>query len=192
MLTEKQFRERARSELRQIGDEIRCVAADRDLYRKLEHEIIEPNRQLRDRRSAFFDMVRGCYVDAMTARLLRLLEPGDGDVSLHRVLEQLVAYPELLHDRISEQELAKDRVALDQAAARLRRVALPRAKHHERTLTALAATHRQIDAAVDLILATVSTYYWIVADSYIELDIRQSEDPLSIFLFAWATPAAVN
>src|ERR1700757_939287 len=97
MLTEKQFRERARSELRQIGEQLRGLAADRDVYWKLEREIVEPNPQLKNNRSAFFDMLRGCYVDAMTARVLRLLQPADADVSLPRILEQLTKYPDLLH-----------------------------------------------------------------------------------------------
>ncbi|MGA2904934.1 MAG: hypothetical protein ABSD98_13945 [Candidatus Korobacteraceae bacterium] len=189
MLSEKQFRERAKSELRQIGNQVLSLATDRDIYWKLEREIIQPNPQLCQARSAFLDMLRGCYADAMAARALRLLEGEDGGVSLPRVLAQLAEYPQLLHDKITESELADDRGALIQAAAELKRAVAPHAGHHERTLPALASTQRELDAAIDRMIATVKTYYWIVAESHLDLDVKHSEDPLSIFQFAWATPA---
>ncbi len=192
MLTEKQFRERARSELRQIGAELKALANDRDIYWKLERNIVERNPQLKDSRSAFLDMVRSCYADAMTVRVLRLLDPGDGDASLSRILEQLAEYPTLLHDRISEQEFANDRRALQQAAVNLRRVALPRVAHHERTLSALASAHRELDAALDLMLAGIKTYYWIIADGHIDVEPDQSEDAMSVFQFPWAGPAVIS
>jgi len=188
MLSEKQFRERARSQLRQIGSQLRGLANDRDIYWKLETEIVEANPQLRHARSAFLDMVRGCYVDGVTARVLRLLEPANGDASLPAVLAQLSEYPALLHDKITEHELAEDRAALQQAAANARRVALLRAEHHERTLSALSSAHRELDAAIDLMISTVKTYYWIVNESYIELGVNYAADPLAIFQFAWGVP----
>ena len=188
MLTEKQFRERARSELRQIGEQLKGLVADRDVYRKLESEIVERNPQLRNGRSAFLDMLRGCYVDAMTARILRLLQPDDADASLPRILDQLVAYPDLLHGRLSQREFADDRRALAEAVLNMKRSTIPRAAHHERTRTALATAHRELDAALDLIIADVKNYYWIVGDSYIDLEVSQGGDPMSIFQFAWATP----
>ena len=188
MLSEKQFRERARSQLRQIGSQLRGLATDRDVYWKLEHEIVQPNPQLHYARSAVLDMVRGCYVDGVTARVLRLLEPADGDASLPAVLTQLAEYPALLHDKITERELADDRTALRQAAANVRQVALLRAEHHERTLSALSSAHRELDATIDLMISTVKTYYWIINESYIDLDVSYADDPLSIFQVAWAVP----
>src|SRR5215471_577089 len=88
MLTEKQFRERTRAGLQQIGAQLRGIAADREVYRRFEQEIVEPNPQLHAR-SAFLDMVRGCYADGMILRALRLLEPQEGEPSLPRILEQL-------------------------------------------------------------------------------------------------------
>ncbi len=192
MLSEKQFRERARSELRQVGEQLRGLAADRDVYWKLEREIVEPNPQLKNGRSAFLDMLRGCYVDAMTARVLRLLQPADADVSLPRILEQFTKYTDLLHGRLSQREFAGDRKALQNAAVQVERATVPRAAHHERTLSALASAHRELDAALDLMLSTVKTYYWIVSDSYIDLDVAHADDPLSIFLFAWAVPVVAH
>jgi len=188
MLSEKQFRERARSELRQIGEQLKGLAADRDVYWKLEREIVEPNPQLKNGRSAFLDMVRGCYVDATTARVLRLLQPDGADVSLPRILEQLAEYSGLLDGKLSEREFLEDRGALQQAIISVKRVALPRAGHHERTLPALASAHRELDATLDLMLATVKAYYWIITDSYIDLDVSHAEDPVAIFQSAWAVP----
>jgi len=189
MLSEKQFRERTKSELRQIGSQVLSVATDRDIYWRLEREIIQPNPQLRDARSAFLDMLRGAYTDATAARVLRLLDGQDGGTSLPRVLGQLANYPQLLHDRITERECAADQAALQQAAANLKQVIEPRFAHHERTPSALAATHRALDAAIDLTISTIKTYYWIVADSYLDLDIKHAEDPMAIFHSAWAVAA---
>jgi hypothetical protein len=188
MLSEKQFRERARSQLRQIGSQLRGLATDRDVYWKLEHEIVRPNPQLHDARSAVLDMVRGCYVDGVTARVNRLLKPAEGDASLPAVLAQLAEYPQILHDKITEHELAADRAALQQALSNVRQVTLPRAGHHERTLSALSSAHRELDAAIDLMISTVRTYYWIINESYIDLDVSYGDDPLAIFQFAWAVP----
>jgi hypothetical protein len=186
MLSEKQFRERAKTELRQIANQVLSVATDRDIYWRMEREIIQPNPQLRNARSAFLDLVRAAYADATAARVLRLLDGQDGAISLPRVLAQLESYPQLLHDRITEQECAADQAALAQAAANLKQVSEPHFAHHERTLSALAATHRALDVAIDLTISTVKTYYWIVADSYIDLDIQHAEDLMAIFSSAWA------
>ncbi len=188
MLSEKQFRERARTELRQIGEQLKALATDRDVYWKLERDIVEPNSQLKHGRHAFLDMLRGCYVEAMTARVLRLLQPADEDASLPRILEHLRAYPDLMHDRLSQREFTDDRKALQSAVLNIRRTAVPRAAHHERTLSALASANRELDAALDLMIAQVKNYYWIITDSYIDLEVSHAGDPLSIFQFAWAVP----
>jgi len=189
MLSEKQFRERAKTELRQIANQVLSVATDRDIYWRLEREIVQLNPQLRNARSAFLDLVRAAYADATAARVLRLLDGQDCAISLPRVLAQLANYPQLLHDRITERECAADQAALAQAAENLKQVSEPHFAHHERTLSALAATHRATDAAIDLTISTVKTYYWIVADSYIDLDIKHAEDPMEIFSSAWTVPA---
>ncbi len=189
MLSEKQFRERAKGELRHIGDQVVSLITDRDVYSKLENEVVEANPQLRDRQSAFLDMLRGNYTDAMTARTLRLLGGDESDVSLPRVLAQLADYPQLLHDKITEREFAGDCAALLQAESDLKLVCGPRFAHHERTVSALAPAHRQLNRAIDLLSATVKTYYWILAASYIDLEVKPTEEAMAIFRFAWAVPA---
>ena len=183
MLSEKQFRERARTELRQIGEQVLSLSTDREIYWKVEREIIAKNPRLHEERSAFLDMLRGAYAEAMSARVLRLLED---DASLPRILAQLGDYPQLLHDKVTDREFDDDRKALDEAAAELKRVLQPHSAHHERTLPALAPIHRALDRAVDLLSSTLKTYYWIVADSYLPMDVQYAEDPLAIFQFAWA------
>ena len=189
MLSEKQFRERSRSELQHIGRQVQAMAADRDVYWKFEREIVEPNPQLKNGRSVFLDMLRGSYVEAMLARVLRLLQPGECEVSLPRIVEQLTQYPDLLHDRLTQREFADDREALQEAVVRVKRATVPRAAHHERTLSALACAHRELDVALDLLLALTKTYYWIVADSYLDLEVGHGDDPMAVFQFAWALPS---
>jgi hypothetical protein len=188
MLSEKQFRDRARTELRLIGEQVLSLASDRDIYWKFEREVIEPNPRLHGARSPFLDLLRGAYADALAARVLRLLDSARGGASLLRVLSQLADYPQLLHDKITEREFADDRKALQQAASDLERILQPHFAHHERTLPALASLHRALDTAIDLLISTLKTYYWIIAGNYLPLDLEYTEDPLSIFRFAWAAP----
>jgi hypothetical protein len=187
MLSEKQFRERAKTELRQIGEQLLGLATDRDIYSKFEREIVQNNPQLQDGRSEFIDMLRGCYADAMAARVLCLLD-GDSGPSLPQVLTALAQHEQIMHDKITERELADDRAALQQAVVNLQRVMVPHVAHHERTLPALASLQRELDAALDRMIETVKTYYWIVSDSYLEMDVQHSGEPLSVFQFAWAMP----
>lgn len=187
MLSEKQFRERAKTELRQIGDQLLGLATDRDIYAKFERDIVQSNPQLQAGRSEFIDMLRGCYADAMAARVFRLLN-GDGGPSLPGVLTALVQHEQIMHDKITEREFADDRAALQQAFVNLQRAMVPHTAHHERTLPALASLHRELDAALDLMIEAAKTYYWIVADSYLRLDVKYCGDPLSVFQFAWAMP----
>jgi multidrug resistance efflux pump len=192
MLSEKQFRERARSELREIRNQVLSLARDRDIYWKLEREVIQPNPQLHGARNAFLDMVRAAYADAMASRVLRLLDADNTDLSLQRVLTQLEDYPHLLHDKVSEREFANDRARLDRAASSLKQVLNPHFGNHERTLSALASTHRELEQAIDAIISTLKTYYWIVAEAYLDFEVSYPEDPLGIFRFAWIKPELVS
>lgn len=187
MLSEKQFRERAKTELRQIGDQLLGLATDRDVYWRFEREIVQNNPQLQCARNAFLDMVRASYAEATATRVLRLLDASN-PTSLPALLGTLAQHEQIMHDKVSEREFGDDREALQQAFVRMQRVLVPHTEHHERTPSALAAVHKELDAAIDLMLETAKTYYWIVTDSYLQLDVKYPDYPLAIFEFAWAKP----
>ena len=59
---------------------------------------------------------------------------------------------------------------------------------HERTPAALASVNRQLDRALDLLVDCVRRYYWIVSDSYIDVDVSYADDPLAVLRFPWIEP----
>ena len=186
MLSEKQFRERATVELREIGKQVASLATDRDIYRKLERDVIATNPRLESSRSPFIHMLRGAYTDAMTIRMARLTDTDNViGLTLGRVLTQIGEYPQLLHDKVGDREFANDCAALERAGENLRAAWDPSFSPRERTPSALAATHLALDAAIDTMIATLKTYYWVVAEGHLDLEVSYSEDPLAIFRFAW-------
>ena len=185
MPTEKQFRERTKVELREIGKQVASLATDRDIYRKLERDVIAANSRLESARSPFLVMMRGAYTDAMVIRVLRLLDADGAGLSLRRVLAQIAEYPQLLHDKVGDREFTSDQAALDRAAVNLKAATDPHFSHHERTPSVMASTHRALDEALDAMISTVKTYYWVVAEAYLDLEVKYVEDPLAIFRFAW-------
>jgi hypothetical protein len=183
MLNEKQFCDRAVRELREIGKQALSLATDRDLCQKLEADVIQPNPRLSSN-GAYLSMVRGAYTDATTMRLRRLFAP-DAALSLRRLVGQIADYPALLLDELTEKELAGDLAELDRVSVYLKEQVEPHFSSHERTPAALATTNRELDKAIDLLIDCMKRYYWIVSDSYIDLDVSYSEDPLAVFRFAW-------
>jgi len=187
MLNEKQFRDRAEGELREIGNQVLSLATDRDLHRKLQSEVIEPNPHLSKNSSVFLAMVRGAYTDATTMRLRSLLAP-DANLSLRRLLTKISDYPEMLHDKLTAKELSEDREKLDRMSIYLKEHVDPHFSNHERTAAALATTDRELNRAIDLLIDCIKRYYWIVSDSYIDLDVNYVEDSLAVFRFPWIEP----
>src|SRR5271166_159490 len=184
MLNEKQFRDRATRELREIGKQVQSLSSDRDLYRKLESEVVPSNPQLSDSSSNFLIMLRAAYTDATTMRLRRLYA-ADANLSLRRLVAQVSEYPDLLHDKLTGKELLSDVADLDRTATILKQHFEPHFANHERTPAALATANRELDRALDLLIDCVRRYYWIVAGSYIDLDVSYTEDPLAVFRFPW-------
>ena len=184
MLNEKQFRDRATRELREIGKQVQSLASDRDLYQKLETEVVPSNPKLSDSTSVFLAMLRAAYTDAATMRLRRLYAP-DANLSLRRLVAQVSEYPDLLHDKLTGKELTSDLADLDRTATYLKEHVDPHFASHERTPAALATANRELDRALDLLIDCVKRYYWLVADSYIDLDVSYAEDPLAVFRFPW-------
>lgn len=184
MLNEKQFCDRAMRELREIGKQVLSLATDRDLYQKLEADVIQSNPNLSSSGSAYLSMLRGAYTDATTMRLRRLFAP-DAALSLRRLLTQVSEYPALLHDKLTVKELSADLAELDRLSLYLKQQVEPHFSNHERTPAALSTTNRELDKAINLLIDSIKRYYWIVSDSYIDLDVSYGEDPLAVFRFPW-------
>lgn len=180
MLNEKQFRERASRELREIGNQAQGMATDREVYRRMESELLQPNPELAGNGNAFADMFRGAYADAMTMRLRRLLAT-EASLSLRRVIDQMVDYPDLLHQKVNIRELADDSGELEKMATLLKEQVEPRFLPRERTPGALAPTLRDLDRALELVIALLQKYYWVVCDGYLDFEPKLSGDPLAVF-----------
>lgn len=184
MLNEKQFRERAARELREIGSQVLGLASDRVLYRSLESQVVEPNAELAGNNNAFLDLIRGAYADAMTMRLRRLLAP-EATLSLRRTIVQLGEYPDLLHQKVNARELADDAAQLDKLAVHLKQQIEPHFLPRERTPGALAPTLRELDHALDLLIDLLKKYYWVLCDGYLDLEVKFAAEPLAAFRKAW-------
>jgi len=187
MLNEKQFRDRAIRELREIGKLVQGLATDRELYRRLESEVIAVNSELAGSSNPYLMMTRGSYTDAATMRLRRLFAP-DANLSLRRLVSQFPDYPEMLHDRLTGKELAHDLAEIDQVGTFLKEQIDPHFSNHERTPAALETANRGIDRAIDLLRDCVKRYYWIVSDAYIDVDPVPSGEALAIFQKPWIEP----
>jgi len=88
-------------QLRHIANEIVGLIADRDLFRKLESEIVANNPQLSGVRNPVLEMLRGCYADSMSARALRLLI-NDGNLAL---LKLMLAPPSAAHQMMLDRHV---------------------------------------------------------------------------------------
>jgi hypothetical protein len=187
MLSQKQVCDRATRELREIGTQLQILLADRKLYRKLESEVIAPNSSLASSNNPYLAMIRAAYTDATIMRLRRLFAP-DANLSLRRLLVQISDYPELLHDKLTGKELASDIADLDKSANFLKEQLEPHFSPRERTSAALDSTNRELDRALDLLADCAKRYYWIVSDSYLDLDPAETSDTLAIFHAPWLGP----
>jgi len=179
MLNEKQFRERAARELREIGNQAQGLATDREVYQRVENEILQATPELAGNGNAFADIFRGAYIDAMTMRLRRLLAT-ESSLSLRRVVDQLMDYPDLLHQKVNIRELADDSGELEKMAILLKEQVEPHFLPRERTPGALAPVLRHLNRALELVIALLQKYYWVVCDGYLDLEPKLSGDPLAV------------
>ena len=148
MLSEKQFRERATRELREIGKHVQSLMTDRALMRSLEVEVVSANPSLAGSPSPYLSLIRGAYTDATLMRLRRLCAP-DANISLRRLIEQVSEYPAMLHDKLTGKELAADSAAFEKLATTLKANIDPHFSAHERTPAALESANRELDRAID-------------------------------------------
>ena len=184
MLSEKQFCDRVGRELREIGSQVQGLVCDRDLFRKLESNVVASNSRLSENGATFLSAIRAAYTDATTMRLRRLYAP-DANLSLRRIVAQFSDYPDLLHNKLTGKELTSDLADLDRTATYLKEHIDPHFTSRERTPAALTWANRELDRALDLLVDCIKRYYWIVVDAHIDLEPTSEEDPLAVFRFAW-------
>ena len=184
MLTETQFCDRATRELREIGNQVQTLVTDRDLFRKLESDVVAANVRLSESSVTFLRTIRAAYTDATTMRLRRLYAP-DANLSLRGIVAQFSDYPDLLHNKLTGKELASDLADLDRTATNLKEHIDPHFTSRERTPAALASANRELDRALDVLIDCIKRYYWIIADAHMDLAPSSEQDPLAVFRFPW-------
>jgi hypothetical protein len=62
--------------------------------------------------------------------------------------------------------------------------------HHDRSPVATAPIHRELSAAIELLIRLLRKYYGALAGSDIDVAVSYLEDPLTIFRFAWIETSA--
>ena len=183
MLNEKQFRDRTARELRAIANQVQGMITDRELYRRLEtmeREMEHANSELAANRDALLDLLRGAYVDATTMRLRRLLAH-EASLSIRRTIVHFADYPDLMHDKINQREIAEDASRLDDTASCLKEQIEPHFVAHERTAGALAPALGELHRALDLVTDILKKYYWVVCEGHLDLEPKISGDPVAMF-----------
>lgn len=93
MLSSSNFRMRAAQELNEIRNEVLDLATDRDVYWKVQREVIQQNVRLLTTRSPFLDMLNDTYAHATASRIRRLVDHDYRAVSLRRLIEELAQVP---------------------------------------------------------------------------------------------------
>jgi len=184
-LSSTSFLERSRLELLEIRDEIIDLATDRDIYWKVQHDVIQSNAKLMTVRSPFFDMLNDAYAHAAAMRVRRLVDKNNRTISLRRLLEDLRKYADLLKGKITDSELAIDISELSRATSKIKDYVDQFIAHHDRTPEASAPIHRDLNSAIDLLIQLFKKYYRVLAGSDIDVTIHYLENPLHIFQFSW-------
>src|SRR5664280_650951 len=154
-LSSKNFRERALQELLALRNEVIDLATDRDIYWRVEREVIQCNPRLLSIRSAYLDMVRGAYADAMSSRVRRLIDKGRPTISLRRLLVELRGYPELFCNRVAPAELERDIEELHRTTRKIKDFVDQRVAHHQRNPVATVPTHRELNEGIDTLIAVL-------------------------------------
>ena len=164
------------------------MATDRDIYWKVEREVIQRNPRLLSIRSAYLEMVRGSYADAVSSRVRRLIDGDSRTVSLRKLLVELKGYPELFRDPLASKELESDIEELDRTTLKIKVFVDQHVAHHQRKPVAVAPTHGELNAAIDTLIAVLRKYYAILAGSDLSVVVGYLEEPLAIFRFPWTEP----
>ena len=179
------FRELALVELREIRSEIVDLATDRDIYWKVQREVIHRNRRLLTAHSPFLDMMNDAYAHATAVRVRRLVDKDNRTISLLRLIRQLTHYPDLFNNTLSTEEVRRDADELDRATRKITDYVDQFVAHHDRTPVADAPIHDELNSAIDVLIAIFRKYYGVLAGADIDVVVSYLEDPLTIFRFAW-------
>src|SRR5258708_4958424 len=185
MLSSSNFRVRAAQELDEIRSEVLDLATDRDVYWRVQREVIQRNARLLAMRSPFFDMLNDAYAHATASRIRRLVDHNSRAVSLRRLIEDLADYPDLLAGKISVEDLKHHLKELDGTCKKVKHYVDQFVAHHDRKSSASVPTHRELNEAVDTLISTFKKYYALIIDTDLALVVTYLDDPLSIFRFPW-------
>jgi hypothetical protein len=143
------------------------------------------NRQLLTAHSPFLDMMNDAYAHATAVRVRRLVDKNNRTISLLRLLRQLTQYPDLFNDTMSTEDVRRDADELDSATSKITDYVDQFVAHHDRTPVADAPIHRELNSAIDVLIAVFRKYYGVPAGSDINPVVSYEHDPLAIFRFAW-------
>ncbi len=192
MPSSSHFRIQASQELIEIRNEILDLATDRDVYWKVQRDVIQRNTRLLTMRSPFFDMLNDAYAHATASRVRRLVDRDYRTISLRRLIEALRDYPDLLAGRMSLADLEEDLAQLDRTCENVKGYVDQFVAHHDRNSSANVPTHRELNEAVDALIKTFRKYYTVINDSDVDVVVSYLEEPLSIFRFPWIDSTKVS
>jgi hypothetical protein len=115
----------------------------------------------------------------------RLVDRDGRTVSLRRLIEQLRQYPELLQGNISLRDLKCDVSELDDTCKKVKDYVDQFVAHHDRNGSIPVPTHRELNEAIDMLIAKFKKYHVVLFHFDTEVVVRYLDNPLSIFSFAW-------
>jgi hypothetical protein len=182
----------AASQLDELRTEVIELATDRDIYWKVQREVIQKNHRLLTMRSAFFDMLNDAYAHAAASRIRRLLDRDSRTVSLRQLIEQLIEDPSSLRGNLTNDDLRNDLEALHKTCEHVKAYVDQVVAHHDRNRTASSPTHRELNEAIDTVVSVFKRYYAAVTNTDLDVVVSYLEDPLRIFSFPWLAEDAQN
>lgn len=185
-VSEKNFRERAACELRELMHEVRELITDHDIYWKVQH-VIQSNPRLLVDRSAFFDMMNDSFAHSAAMRVRRIVDTNHRTVSLLRLLKGLTEYPGLLKGQITVQDVESDIRGLEEATNKIKDYTDQFVAHHDMDPIADTPLNRELSRSVETIERLFRRYFNLLMGVDIDLSVNYLEDPLAIFRYSWIT-----
>jgi hypothetical protein len=183
MLSVDGFKLRAAYELIELRDEVISLATDRNIYWKVQREVIQKNARLLTMGRAFFDMLNDSYAYATASRVRRLVDRDHRTISLRKIVDEIGSYPELLAEKLTLEDWKCDLARLDTTCDGVKDYVDQFVAHHDRSPTATVPTYRQLNEAIDTVIALFTRYYDILMGTNIDVVTGYLEDPLAIFAF---------